>query len=207
MSRFFEIFFDADGCPDMWQLKCPIDDCGNQLETNLLPRVGPYVGPKISKVQIDTRYPGQPLDFSFGYFNFLMVTSKVADLIDRHGGQIQRFPVILEPTQESGYEVIFTLDAPRGLIDLSRAEEVEYYEESDTKIDQRYGGVAPRQKGMLRRLYPVLVDAKKAEGMSFFRPWEYGRLIVSAELKNAFEAAGVTGIAYQCCIANDDKSE
>jgi hypothetical protein len=180
----------------MWQLRFPIDDFGNSLETNLLPRTGPYIGPKISKVQIDTRYPGRPLDFSFGYFNFLMVTSKVADLIEGHGGKIQRFPVLLEPTQESGYEVIFTLDSPKGLIDLSRAEELEYYEESDTKIDQRYGGLAPRQKGMLRRLYPLLIDAKKADGMSFFRPWEYGRLIVSKQLKNAFEAEGVTGIAY-----------
>jgi len=196
MNDFFEVYFDADGFPDMWQLRFPIDDFGNSLETNLLPRTGPYIGPKISKVQIDTRYPGRPLDFSFGYFNFLLVTSKVADLIEGHGGKIQRFPVLLEPTQESGYEVIFTLDSPKGLIDLSRAEELEYYEESDTKIDQRYGGLAPRQKGMLRRLYPLLIDAKKADGMSFFRPWEYGRLIVSKQLKNAFEAEGVTGIAY-----------
>lgn len=197
MNDFFEVYFDAVGFPDMWHLDEPIDESGTQLDANLLPRMGPYRGPKISEVQIDTRYPGRPLDFSFGYFNFLMVTSKVADLIEGHGGQIQRFPVLLEPTQEFGYEVIFTMDAPKGLIDVSRAEELEYYEESDTKIDQRYGGVAPRQKGMLRRLYPVLIDAKKAKGMSFFRPWEYGRLIVSEELKNAFEAEGVTGIAYQ----------
>jgi hypothetical protein len=196
MSDFFEVYFDADGFPDMWHLDEPIDESGTQLDANLLPRMGPYSGPRISKVPIDTRYPGRPLDFSFGYFNFLMVTSKVADLIEGHGGKIQRFPVLLEPTQESGYEVIFTLDSPKGLIDLSRAEELEYYEESDTKIDQRYGGLAPRQKGMLRRLYPLFIDAKKADGMSFFRPWEYGRLIVSKQLKNAFEAEGVTGIAY-----------
>ena len=143
-----------------------MDGAGVPLNTSLLPRTGPYTGPKIAKVQIDTRYPGRPLDFSFGYRDFLMVTSKVADLIEKHGGRIQRFPVTLEPTQEAGYEVIFTLDAPKGVLDLSRVEELEYYEEDDTKIDRRYGGLAPRQKGMMYKLYPVMIDPEKAKGMS-----------------------------------------
>jgi hypothetical protein len=64
----------------------------------LLPRKGPYAGPQIAKVQIDTRYPGRALDFSFGYFNFLMVKPWVADMIEAHGGKVQRFPIALEPT-------------------------------------------------------------------------------------------------------------
>jgi len=196
MNQFFEIYYDADQFPDRWHLDDPINECGQIVDANLLPRTGPYVGPKITKVQIDTKYPGRSLDFSFGYFNFLMVTSNVANLIECHGGRIQRFPVILEPTQEKGYEVIFTLDSPKGLLNLSRAEELEYYEEDDTKIDWRYGGLAPRQKGMIHRLHPLLIDPIKAEGMSFFRPWEFGKLIVSEDLKNTFEAEGVTGLAY-----------
>ena len=66
----------------------------------------------------------------------------------------------------AGYEVIFTLDAPKGVLDLSRVEELEYYEEDDTKIDRRYGGLAPRQKGMMYKLYPVMIDPEKAKGMS-----------------------------------------
>lgn len=197
MKKYFEAFFDAEGMPDMWHLRYPIDVSGLILETNLLPTKGPYTGPLITKVQIDTRYPGRPMDFSFGYFSFILVKGWVADMIQSHGGNIQRFPVVLEPSGEAGYEVIFTLDAPSGVIDLSRAEEIEYYAESDTEIDQRYGGIAPRQKGMLYRLSPLFIDAEKADGMEFFRPWERNSLIVSESLKSAFEAAGVTGIAYR----------
>jgi hypothetical protein len=197
MTKYYEVFFDAEGFPDRWHLDEPSGQTGEALDANLFPKKGPYAGPKIVKVQIDTRYPGKPLDFSFGYFSFIMVKSWVADMIQSHGGNIQRFPVVLGPTGEAGYEVIFTLDAPRGVIDLSRAEEIEYYEESDTEIDQRYGGIAPRQKGMLYRLSPLFIDAEKAAGLEFFRPWERNSLIVSESLKSAFENAGVTGIAYR----------
>ena len=197
MKKYFEVFFDADGFPDRWHLDEPKDQTGEVLDANLFPKKGPYAGPMIIKVRIDTRYPGRPLDFSFGYCSFIMVKSWVADMIQSHGGIIQRFPVVLEPTGETGYEVIFTLNAPKGVIDLARAEEVEYYEESDNEIDQRYGGIAPRQKGMLYRLSPLFIDAEKAEGMEFFRPWERNSLIVSESLKSAFETSGVTGIAYR----------
>lgn len=196
MSNFFEIYYDAEAFPNRWHLDDPISDDGLQLDANLFPRMGAYSGPKIAKVPIDMRYPGMPLDFSFGYFNFVMVKSEVANLIERHGGRIQRFPVILEPTQDASYDVIFSLDAPKGLIDLSRAEELEFYNKSDAEIDQRYGGVAPRQKGMLRRLHPLFIDHKKAKGFSFFRPWEFGRLIVSEDLKKSFEVEKVTGLSY-----------
>lgn len=197
MNKFFVLSFDADRFPDRWHLDDPIDDMGNILDANLLPNIGPYTGSRIAKVQIDTRYPGRPLDFSFGYFNFLMVKSHVADIIEAHGGQIQRFPVVLEPTGETGFEVIFTLKAPIGLVDLSRAEEIEYYEESDTKLDRRFGGVAPRQKGMLYRVSPFFIDASKAEGLEFFRTWEKSSyLIVSESLKTALERANVTGIGF-----------
>src|SRR5690606_16935510 len=116
--------------PSMWQLRHPIDASGEPLESNLLPRLGLYTGPKIAAVQIDTRYPGKPLDFSFGYFNFVVVRTFVADLIEQLGGRIQRFPVSMKPSDESGYAVIFTLEAPKGLIDLSRAHEYQFYEKT-----------------------------------------------------------------------------
>lgn len=197
MKSFFELRLDASTYPDMWQLRFPIDDEGNNLDPNMLPDRGPYIGPRIAKVQVDTRYPGRPLDFSFGYFDFILLRTPVADLIESHGGRIQRFPVTLEPTGEAGYEVIFTLDAPKGLIDLSRAEEYEFYEADDPRVEMRYGVIAPRQKGMLYKIYDLYLDPRKAEGMEFFRPWEYASLIVSEKLKNAFEAAGVSGIKYR----------
>ena len=197
MNKFFEVQFDADRFPDRWHLDAPTTEDGILIDANMLPRRGPYVGPKISKVQIDERYPGRPLDFSFGYFDFVVVRTHVADLIEAHGGKIQRFPVHLEPTGEPGYEMIFTLDAPRGLVDLSRAEEFEFYQEDDTRVVLPYGGIAPRQKGMLYKVYDLYIDAERAKGLTIFRPWEYASLIISGELKQAFEAAGVTGISYR----------
>lgn len=195
--RFFEIRYDAERFPDRWHLDGPIDDAGNTMDANMMPRRGPYVGPRIDKVLIDTRYPGRPLDFSFGYFDFILVTTLVAEMIEAWGGRIQRYPVTLEPTGESGFEVIFTLDAPKGLIDLSRADEYEFYEADDPHIEMRYGGVPPRQKGMLYKIYHLYLDPEKAKGMEFFRPWEYPSLIITESLKNAFESAGVTGIKYR----------
>jgi len=197
MSAFFEVQFDASNFPDRWHLDNPIDEGGNLLDASMFPRRGPYTGPEISKVQVNTSYPGRALDFSFGYFDFLIVRSHVAELIVAHGGNIQRFPVTLEPPQESGYEVIFTLDAPKGTIDLSRAEEFEFFDVDDTRVQLPYGGIAPRQKGMLYKVYDLYIHAERARGLTIFRPWEYASLIISGDLKRAFEAAEVTGISYR----------
>lgn len=197
MSAYYEIVIDAEGCPDMWHLRHPIDEHGNAMNANMLPRRGPYVGPRISSVQIDVRFPGRALDFSFGYFDFVVVRTRVADLIAANGGRIQRFPVHLEPTGECGYEMIFTLEAPKGLIDISRADEFEFYQEDDTRVVLPYGGIAPRQKGMLYKVYDLYIDAGKAKGLAIFRPWEFASLIISGDLKEVFEAAGVTGISYR----------
>lgn len=197
MTQFYEIRYDPVNYPDRWHLDDPIDEFNAVMDANMLPKRGPYIGPRISKVQIDTRYPGRPLDFSFGYFDFILLRTHVADLIESHGGRIQRFPVTLDPTGEAGYEVIFTLDAPKGLIDLSRAEEYEFFEADDPRVEMRYGGIPPRQRGMLYKIYDLYLDPHKAESMEFFRPWEHASLIVSESLKNAFEAAAVTGIKYR----------
>lgn len=197
MISCYELTPDTNAYPDMWQLRYPLDDQGIPLETNLLPKMGPYAGPRIASVLIDERYPGIPMDFSFGYSNFVMVRSHVADLIEAHGGRIQRFPVKLLPTGETGYEVIFTLDAPQGLIDLKRATEYEFYTQTDSEIDLRYGGVPPRQQGMLYRLYPLYVRPDKVAGLTIFRPWEFREIVISSELKSAFEEVGVSGITYR----------
>jgi hypothetical protein len=197
MKEFFAVQYDADAHPDRWHLDDPIDASGNILDANLLPKMGPYIGPSIAAVQIDTRYPGRALDFSFGYFNFLVVRTFVADLIEQHGGHIQRFPVVLKPGDQSGYELIFTLDAPKGLIDLDRADEYQFHETTDPVCDMRYMNIAPRQKGMLYKVYDLYIDAERAKGLTIFRPWEYASLIISGDLKRAFEAAEVTGISYR----------
>lgn len=43
----------------------------------------------------------------------------------------------------------------------------------------------------------LYIDEERAQGLTIFRPWEYATLIISGELKQAFEAAGVTGIQYR----------
>lgn len=197
MKDFFAVEYDADTYPDRWHLGDPTDASGNILDSNLFPRRGPYTGPTIAAVQIDTRYPGRALDFSVGYFNILVVRTFVSELIERHGGRIQRFPVVLKPDDQSGYELIFILDIPRGLIDLDRAHEYQFYETTDLECDTRYSSIAPRQKGMLYKVYDLYIDAERAKDLTIFRPWEYPSLIISGELKEAFEAAGVTGIQYR----------
>ncbi|WP_332778300.1 hypothetical protein [Polaromonas sp.] len=195
--NYFELSYGYEEYADRWHLDEPEDNTGDKLDANLLPKVGPYDGRQIARVPVDTQYPGRALDFSFGYFNFLVLRTHVADLIEKHQGRIQRFPVTLEPAGEHGYEVVFTLDAPKGLVDVSRALEHEFYQEDDMRVTMRYGGLAPRQKGMLSKVYPLHIFADKAKGHEFFRPWEYtSAIVISEALKNDFEKAGVTGIKY-----------
>jgi hypothetical protein len=197
MKAFFEVYFDFEKFPDMWNLTDPINENGNVLEANALPTHGSYIGSRIVKVHINTRYPGRPMDFNFGYGSLLVVKTHVADLIEAHGGRIQRYPVTLEPTGETEYEVIFALDAPKGLIDISRANEYEFYDADVLGADMRYRVIAPAQKGMLYKCYPHLyIYPEKVGDMEFYKPWEYDTLIISETLKEDFEAANVTGIKY-----------
>lgn len=197
MNDFFEIQYDWDSYPDRWHLDNPIDENGNIIDANLLPRRGNYVGQDIKKVLIDTKFPGRKLDFSFGYFNLILVKKNVADIIESNGGNIQRFPVNLDPTQEYGYEVIFILDAPAGCVDISRAEEFEFFEEDDKRVKTPYGGIPSRQKGMLYKIYDLYIKKDKVLGLNIFSPWEYPCVIVSEKLKSEFESSGVTGIKYR----------
>lgn len=197
MTKYFEIKYDHAIYPDRWHLDCIVDEHGNCVDANLLPKRGPYVGPRLEKVKINIEFPGKKLDFSFGSFDFLMVSSRVADLIESYGGKIQRYPVTLEPLHETGYEVIFTLDAPKGLVDFSRVSEYEFFESDDSRVEMHYGGIRPRQKGMLRKIYDLYLQQENIHELEFFRLWEYPSIIISESLKNAFELIGVTGIKYR----------
>lgn len=197
MKDFFEIQYDWDSYPNRWHLDFPIDENQNNIDANMLPRRGAYSGPEIKKVNIDTKFPGKSLDFSFGYFNLILVSKKVADIIESYGGKIQRFPVTMIPTNESGYEVIFVLESPRGCIDLSRAEEFEFFEKDDLRVKMPYGGIPSRQKGMLYKIYDLYLVKEKIQEFSIFSPWEYPSIIISNEIKSRFEAEEVTGIKYR----------
>ena len=194
--NYFELSLDGELYEDMWHLEEPRDSNGQKIEGQLLPRVGPCINADIAKIQVSTRYSGIPIDFTFGY-GFLLLRKWVAEIIQRHGGKIQRIPVVIEPATDEEYEVVFTLTAPIGLVDISRSSEYEFYAEDDQEYTLPYGGIAPRQKNMLYKAYPLHIFADKAKGHEFFRPWEYtSALIISEALKNDFEKAGVTGIKY-----------
>lgn len=197
MEKFFEIDYDWKLYPNRWYLDNPIDNNGNDIDANMLPRRGIYKGPEIKKVKIDMEYPGIKLDFSFGYFNLILLSKKAADIIESCGGRIQRFPVILEPTFENNYEVIFIPDCPSGCIDLSRAEEFEFYSEDDKKAKSPYGGILPRQKGMLYKIYDLYLKKEKIPDSQIFRPWEFSSIIISEKIKNEFELNKITGIKYR----------
>ena len=197
--KHYKIFFDSVGCPDMWHLKDPIDAKDKIIDDGFLPNVAPYVGEPLITVPINLTYPGRTLDFTYQAPKYFVARTFVANLIETFSVRLQRFPVTLSPTGEAGYEIIFAYDCvAKGLVDLTRAEEHECYEKSDFNISLIHGGIAPRQKGMLYKVYPLKINSHDAQHLIWFRPWEkLDVTIIREDLKEAFEKHGVTGLSYE----------
>ncbi len=195
--KFYKLSFDIENWPDMWTLGEPIAADGTPVIASLVPIVGPYIGPSLASIPVNEKFPGKPVDFTFGPFGLIVVKSWIGALIENMGGRIQRIPVQIDSGVEDIHEVLISLSAPRGVLDMNDVWESEFHTSSDTRVDIRYGGLAPRQRGMLYRVYPLRIAAAKAKGQEFFRPWEYtSALIVSENLKNALQREGVTGVKF-----------
>ena len=197
--KHYKIFFDSVGCPDMWHLKDPLNQDGEVVDMQALPYIAPFIGLPLATVPINLKYPGRALDFTYQISKYFIVRTFVANLIETFGVRLQRFPVTLSPTGEVGYEVVFAYDCViKGLVDLTRAEEHEFYEKSFENFPLPYGGIASHQKGMLYKVYPLKINSHDAQHLIWFRPWEeLGVTIIREDLKEAFEKHGVTGLSYE----------
>jgi hypothetical protein len=198
-ARFYQLIDTS--VPERWYLKGLTDGVGVQLDPRefclgspiqMLPhmRIRSPDG-----VPVDVRFPlrvglrkrGVPLGFTFASFAMPVASSAVAHLllsIDQSA--IQVFPVGVE-SEKNNFYIINVATSPE-CIDRERSD-VEWWGETDGQ---------PDRIGSPKAIYDLVVDRRAVSGRHIFRVkgWEIA-LVVSEEVRLAFDRDNVSGVAFQ----------
>lgn len=185
-KRFFELSQDVQ-VPGCWHLGDPTKQNGEEID--------PWIFTNGSSVRIDEQLkvpiyrPGKPLDFSTAGVGVTPVVHvRVATLFaELAPDDIQLLPVDI-PAQPEQYCILVTKRLIR-CIDDERSTEVRYWKPEDGR---------PEKVGKYRSVYRMRVDPEKAGDARVFRTWGWEiALVVSEDLKEAIERAGVTGAKFR----------
>ncbi|RYZ16713.1 MAG: hypothetical protein EOO70_03810 [Myxococcaceae bacterium] len=185
VKQYFDLYEDvAEG---FWCLGHPLDSSGRKLDDPWQFRVG---APAHFKGQV--RFPlsleGEARDYSHAAFSTPVVHARLAELFRSLApDDVELIPV--EVDSHSG--PYFILNAIRSMhcVDIEASDEVHYWKEED--------GI-PEKVGTLSSLYGMRIDPSKVGDAKVFRPseWEVA-LIVSEDIKDAMERAGITGMKFE----------
>jgi len=184
-TRYFDLSEDVY-VPERWHLDTPLDSQGQELGSRLFMRGEP------AQVQGRIRVPlyqsGKPLDFSLADVGSIPVVSeKAASLLAKMApNDIQLLPVEVDSRSEP-YFLVNVLRIVK-CIDDETSEEVKYWKPEDGR---------PEKVGKYRAVYGMRIDPTKVGDAKVFRPWGWTvPLIVSEDIKEALERAGVTGMSF-----------
>ncbi|NVJ21872.1 MULTISPECIES: imm11 family protein [Myxococcus] len=183
-KRFFKLTDDVY-LAGRWELGHPLDQEGQKIEDPWRFRSG-HPTESTERIQIPVKHPGKPLDYSHAAFSLPVIHAKAAPLFTALApDDVQLFPVELDSPEQH-----FILNATRLVkcIDDTASEEVRYWTPEDGLPEKvgTYASVA----GM--RIDPIQVGSAKV-----FRTWGWTvALVVSEEIKEAMERAGITGAKF-----------
>ncbi|RKH63462.1 imm11 family protein [Corallococcus aberystwythensis] len=184
-KRFFKLTDDVY-LSGRWELGHPLDEAGRKLDDPWQFRIGQRATPE-ERIRIPIKISGKPLDYSHAAFSVPVVHARVASVFtDVAPDDVQIIPVELDsqPAQH------FILNATRLVkcIDDAACEEVRYWTPEDGM---------PEKVGMYSSVSGMRIDTAKVEGAKVFRTrgWTVA-LIVSEEIKDALERAGITGVRF-----------
>jgi hypothetical protein len=139
-------------------------------------------------VQLPVKIPGTPLDYSHAAFSIPVVHGRVATLLTRLApDDVQLIPVEVENQREA----YFILNAIRTVqcIDDQASEEVRRWLPEDGR---------PEKLGMYRSVYGMRIDSARVGAARVFRTWGWTvALVVSEDIKDALEHAGITGTRFK----------
>lgn len=131
--------------------------------------------------------PGRPLDFCWAAFSIPVVHERFVSLFEalRVEG-VQFIPARVEGHAEPWY-ILNALQVIR-CIDDARSAEVQYWKPEDDR---------PDKLGEYRAVHGMRIDPTKVGTARIFRPWGWHvALIVSQDIKEAIEGAGLSGARF-----------
>ncbi|NTX16529.1 hypothetical protein HUA74_18945 [Myxococcus sp. CA051A] len=184
-KRFFKLTDDVY-LSGRWELGQPLDHEGRKLDDPWQFRIGQRAQSD-ERIKIPIKISGKPLDYSHAAFSIPVVHARVASLFTEVApDDVQLIPVEIDsqPAQH------FILNATRLVkcIDDAACEEVRYWTLEDGM---------PEKVGTYSSVSGMRIDTAKAEGAKVFRTWGWTvALIVSEEIKEALERAGLTGAKF-----------
>ncbi len=183
--RYFALSEDVQ-FPGRWDLGKLVNAQAEVIVSGLLMRGEPVHFDGTLKVPV--RGPGLPTDFSHAAFGLPVINMKVASILTTLAPtDVQLIPVQVD----SQHEQHFLLNALHVVkcIDDEASEEVRRWTPEDGR---------PERVGTYRSVSGMRIDPAMVGDAKVFRPWGWPVvLIVSEDIKDALERAGVTGTAFE----------
>ena len=184
--RYFELFDDVY-IPGRWELGDPTDENDREVTNPWMFRKGEPVRVE-GRLKVPLSRPGKPLDFAMtGVGVTPVVHARVAALLAKLApGDVQLFPVTVG--SESEPYLLVNVTRTVRCIDDEASEEVRYWRPEDGR---------PDKVGKYRAVSGMRIDPTKVGDAKVFRTWGWSiALIVSEDIKEALERAGVTGVKF-----------
>jgi hypothetical protein len=140
------------------------------------------------RLKMALQVAGKPLDFTLAGLDIPVVHAKVASILaELAPDDVQLLPVDIEGQPEQ-FNILVATNLIQ-CIDDEASEEVEYWRPEDER---------PEKTGNYRAVAGMRIDPSKAGDAKVFRTWGWTiALIVSEDIKEALERAGVTGIKFK----------
>jgi hypothetical protein len=185
-KRYFDLSDDVH-VAGRWDLGTPIDAVGQAHGSWLFTQGVP--AQVQGRLRVPLYRPGKPLDFSLADAGAIPVVHvKAASLLKELApGDLQLFPVEIDG-QPDHFRLVNVTRLVR-CIDDEASEEVEYWLPEDGR---------PEKTGKYRAVAGMRIDPSKVGDAKVFRPWGWTiALIVSEDIKEALERAGVTGMKFK----------
>ncbi len=184
--KYFELSQEVEGSGG-WDLGNPTDPQGREVENPWMFREGMPV-PDPGRLKIPIGRPGRALDFTLAGFSIPVIHVRVASVFTELAPRdVQVLPVDIQG-QPDPFCILVATRLVR-CIDDKASEEVEHWTPEDGR---------PEKVGQYRDVYGMRIDPTKVGHAKVFRTWGWTvALIVSEDIKEALERAGVTGMKFK----------
>ncbi|RYZ46288.1 MAG: hypothetical protein EOO72_02335 [Myxococcaceae bacterium] len=186
-GRYFDLHDDM-GDQGGWYLSAPRNPQGREVDD-------PWQFTDGCPVRVEERlrfpiyHPGRPLEFSLaGVGATPVVHHRVANIFTELApDDVQVIPVDVDGQSEP-YCILVATRSIR-CIDEEQSAEVQYFQPEDAQ---------PEKLGTYRAVSGMRIDPTKVGDAKVFRTWGWSiALIVSEDIKDALERAGVTGVKFE----------